>query len=181
MISDLTSIVSPEATRLKERLMNSLLAINRILNLINQYPSKESEFKSLLQTEVKKFLEDLDDIQDLVKCQTNVKVNGDNNAIYGSKGYVNGSGSVVVGNNNAVVGNSNTVVGNKTIVAGNSNQVKGNNNVAVGKNNKVTANNAIAFTNNDKIDQSNTLTVGDNTIDLDKLKTKGKTGYLIRD
>lgn len=49
MLSDLTAAAGPEALKLKNRLMNSLLSINRILTLLNQYPNKEAEFKPLLQ------------------------------------------------------------------------------------------------------------------------------------
>lgn len=182
MISDLAIVNTPEAARLKTRLMNSLLAINRILNLINQYPKKEDDYKPLLQIEVKKFLNDLDDIQDLMTCYQNVTVVGNGNAVYGSTGYINGNGSLMVGNQNTILGNNNAVIGNQTVVAGNNNGVLGNGNFNVGSNNTVKANNTISFTNGDSINQSNTLTVGNNTIDLTKLNTKDKsTGYLVRD
>lgn len=49
MLSEITTVNSPQAVILKARIMNSLLAINRILNLINQYPHKENDYKPLLQ------------------------------------------------------------------------------------------------------------------------------------
>ena len=182
MLSQLTIVNTPSAAKLKNRLMNSLLPINKILNLINQYPKKEDFYKPLLQIEVKKFLNDLDDIQELMTCYQNVTVVGSDNAVYGSTGYVNGNGSLMVGNQNTILGNNNALIGNQTVVAGNSNAVVGNGNFNVGSNNTVKANNAISFTNGDSINQSNTLTVGNNTIDLTKLNTKDKSsGYLIRD
>ena len=40
MISQIATVNTPEAAALKTRLTNSLLAINKILNLINQFPKK---------------------------------------------------------------------------------------------------------------------------------------------
>lgn len=147
MITQITTVATPQAKALKEKVIDGLVKINNLLNMINAFPYQESQFKPELSRLVTEFLKNIDDIQDLLSCQTNVTVVGNNNAAYASTGNIYGNSNTVVGNKSTTIGNSNVVVGNSTIVAGNSNLVKGNNSITVGKNNNVTASNSYTFSN----------------------------------
>lgn len=177
LLGKVTNAQTPDTTMLKNKLVIGLISIDNTLKLIHKDKNRERELKPVLQYLVKNFMSDLDMVQGQLARLNGSKVIGNKNSAAG-KAVIQGNNNKVKGSKSMTLGNNNSVQGNRAIVAGNNNAVKGSKGVTVGSNNQVKANNSFVFANNDKVSKDNTLTVRNSTIDLNKLATNGKGGYL---